>query len=255
MAGTAQSSRTGGDGVEGAAINRNRQSYSCQEQSSPFPWSHEASGMPSSRPTPAAKASGRPSHLTSPFAAYPLTFTNYPSQLAPTTLTLVLALPWNLPAKYFLPALPLGLHQDILVAVFATSPSHPGWTPSVISLRERAEILSSPLPGAPVSVVSWALSHGWQVTWERWPTKVWMFYVPFCGILLSRCLRNLESDFFFSLRHCFLGFFSSYVILTLCISFLEVCGWSWSRLRIFTQQPVTEFAQLLWLFCGERMIW
>lgn len=37
----------------------------------------------------------------------------------------------------------------------------------------------------------------WQVAWERWPTKVWMFYFPFCGILLSHCLRNLESDLFF----------------------------------------------------------
>lgn len=85
--------------------------------------------MPSSRPTPAANASGRQHHLTSPFTAYLLTFTNYPSQPAPSTLvgaclTLVLpCLPWNLPAKYFLPALPLGLHQDILMAVFAFSVS------------------------------------------------------------------------------------------------------------------------------------
>lgn len=118
MAGTAPSSRTGGDGVEGAAINRNSQSYSCPEQSFPFLRSHEARGMPSSRPAPAANASGRLHHLSSPFTAYLLTFTNYPS---PCTIHTDpgSALPWNLPAKYFFPALPLGLHQDILMAVFA----------------------------------------------------------------------------------------------------------------------------------------
>lgn len=39
--------------------------------------------------------------------------------------------------------------------------------PSVISLRERAEILSSPLPGAPVSVVSWALTLPWLASHLR----------------------------------------------------------------------------------------